>query len=323
MPFVDMPLQELRTFKPSFAEPSDFDAFWGATMAESRARFAPPVFERIDAGLKTIETYDVTFSGFQGQPIKGWLQLPAGGTDRLPCVVEYLGYGGGRGFPADWLLIASAGYAHFVMDTRGQGSGWMRGDTPDAGSSGAPAQPGFFTRGILDPGDYYFRRVYTDGVLAVEAARRHPRVDPSRVAVTGVSQGGGICLAVAALAGDVLAALPDVPGMCAFERATQITDSPAYLEIARFCSVHRDKAELAFKNLLYFDGVNFSKRSKAPALFSVGLMDDMVPPSTVFAAFNHYAGPKDIKVWPYNHHEGGGTHQAMERLAFLRKQFGG
>jgi cephalosporin-C deacetylase len=56
-----------------------------------------------------------------------------------------------------------------------------------------------------------------------------------------------------------------------------------------------------------------------PALFSTGLMDDTCPPSTVFAAYNHYAGPKEIKVWPYNQHEGGESFQAVEKLAFLNR----
>jgi hypothetical protein len=38
---------------------------------------------------------------------------------------------------------------------------------------------------------------------------------------------------------------------------------------------------------------------------------------TVFAAYNHYAGPKQIKVWPFNQHEGGGSYQAVDKLQFL------
>jgi cephalosporin-C deacetylase len=85
------------------------------------------------------ETFDVTFNGFGGQPVKGWLILPSQRTGKLPCVVEYIGYGGGRNFAIDWLLWASAGYAHFVMDTRGQGSTWSAGDTPDLYADGGNA----------------------------------------------------------------------------------------------------------------------------------------------------------------------------------------
>ena len=34
---------------------------------------------------------------------------------------------------------------------------------------------------------------------------------------------------------------------------------------------------------------------RVPALFSVGLEDEITPPSTVFAAYNEYTGPKDIR----------------------------
>ena len=43
-------------------------------------------------------------------------------------------------------------------------------------------------------------------------------------------------------------------------------------------------------------------------------MDDIRPPSTVFAAYNHYAGGKEIRVWPYNRHEGGEGYQTVEKL---------
>ncbi|EWM10138.1 hypothetical protein KUTG_00442 [Kutzneria sp. 744] len=46
------------------------------------------------------------------------------------------------------------------------------------------------TRGILDPGHYYYRRVYTDAIRAVDAARTHPAIGPGRMYVAGGSQGG-------------------------------------------------------------------------------------------------------------------------------------
>ena len=55
----------------------------------------------------------------------------------------------------------------------------------------------------------------------------------------------------------------------------------------------------------------------ARTLPSVGLMDEICPPSTVYAAYNHLAGPKDIRVYRYNHHEGGGAYQTVEKIKFL------
>ena len=42
----------------------------------------------------------------------------------------------------------------------------------------------------------------------------------------------------------------------------------------------------------------------------------------MYAAYNHYGGPKQIRVWEYNHHEGGGGYQTVEKLRFLGERFG-
>lgn len=314
----DLPLDQLQSYRPDLNEPSDFDAFWRGTLTDARQHPLNLRREPVETGLRLIDAFDITFSGYAGQPIKGWLLLPRDRSGPLPCVVEYIGYSGGRGFPIDWLLWSNAGYAHLVMDTRGQGSGYRIGDTPDPETDGSnPHVPGFMTRGVLSPQTYYYRRLFTDAVRAVEAARTLAEVDPQRVAVTGVSQGGGIALAVAGLQPDLAAVLTDVPFLCHYRRATEITNAYPYQEIALYCQRHRDKIETVFNTLAYFDGVNFAPRANSPALFSTALMDDVCPPSTVFAAYNHYAGPKQIKVWRYNHHEGGESFQSIEKLKFL------
>ena len=319
MAFFDLTLDELKAYHPSREEPNDFDAFWKSTLDEARTHPLNARFERVDYGLTAQETFDVTFNGFGGQPVKGWLILPSQHQGKLPCVVEFVGYGGGRSFPIDWLLWSSGGYAHFVMDTRGQGSAWSPGDTPDLYAEGGNAHyPGSMTQGILDPKHYYYRRVFTDAVRAIEAARSHSDVDASKIAVTGGSQGGGITISTAGLVPEVVAAMPDVPFLCHYRRATEFVDTYPYKEITEYCHIHRDKVETVFNTLSYFDGVNFAVRTKAKALFSTGLMDQVCPPSTVYAAYNQWMGEKDIKIYPYNGHEGGGSYQTIEKLKFIK-----
>jgi cephalosporin-C deacetylase len=318
---IDLPLSELVEYRPELASPADFDAFWERTLAEARSRPLDATFEPVDAGLRTVDTFDVTFRGFAGHPIKGWLNVPRGREAPLPAVVEYIGYGGGRGLPHDWLLFSAAGYAHLVMDTRGQGSSWLSGDTPDPAPTTGPHHPGFLTLGIEHPDNHYYRRLYVDGVRAVEAARTFRDIDPERVVVLGTSQGGGITIAVAGLVPDVRAALPSVPFLCDMRRASEIVDTHPYVEIARYLRGHPRRVDQVFSTLAYFDGVHFAARARAPALFSVGLMDDICPPSTVFAAYNRYAGEKDIRIWQFSGHEGAPSPHTAEQLRYLAALF--
>jgi cephalosporin-C deacetylase len=321
--FFDLPLSQLQAYLPPRNEPEDFDSFWQETLTQTRQQPLNATFERVDYGLRNVESYDVTFNGYGGHPIKGWLNLPAHRSGPLPCMVEFIGYGGGRGFATDWLMWNSAGFAHFVMDTRGQGSSWRKGDTSDPEVDGGnPQYPGFMTRGILNPRTFYYRRVFTDGVRAVEAARAHAAVDGAHIGVAGGSQGGGISIAVGALADNVELALPDVPFLCHYRRAVEITVAHPYEEISLYLKTHRDRVANAFETLAYFDGVNLATRARANALFSVALMDEVCPPSTVYAAYNYWAGPKEIKVWEFNHHEGGDSFQNLEKIKFARRLWG-
>lgn len=323
MPAYDLPLEELERYKPDREEPADFDSFWQETLREANQFPLEVRFDPVDYGISSFEVFDVSYSGWSGQSIKGWFILPQGRLSNLPCVVEFPSYGGGRGFPFDWLPIPSAGFAYFVMDNRGQGSGWRHGDTEDIVTGGyAPHSPGVMTLGILDPHTYFYRRLFVDAVRACQAVKLHPAVDNERIAATGLSQGGGVSLAVAALEPTIKAILPEAPFLSLFKRATQLVDTPPYNEISNYCQIHRDKVDQVFKTLSYFDVVNFAVRGKIPALFSVGLMDTISPPSTVYASYNWYGGDKEIRVWRYNGHEGGGSFNTYEKIMFLRKIWG-
>lgn len=316
--FTDLNEPALWAYRSAQREPEDFDAFWSQTLTESRRGRWEPRIHRVDTGLTTLSVFDVTFSGYLGEPVRAWLRMPRDARGPLPAVVQYIGYGGGRGHATDDLLWASAGFVQLTMDTRGQGSSWKAGATDDRHGTG-PQFPGVMTRGILDPHTYYYRRLYADAVLAVDAVRAVPEVDPQRVGVIGRSQGGGVAIAAGALADDVRAVIAQVPFLCDFPRAVGLNDEPPYSEIARFLAVHREAQATVRGTLAYFDGVNFSRRGTAAAVFSAGLMDTTCPPSTVFGAFHEWRGPKEIEVWPFNGHEGGGSVSDANALAALQR----
>ena len=109
-----------------------------------------------------------------------------------------------------------------------------------------------------------------------------------------------------------------MPFLAAFRRGTEIAASDPFGEIARYLAVHRTHVDRVFETLSYFDGVNFARRVTVPALFSVALMDDIVPPSTIYAAYNRLASTdRSIDVYEFNNHEGGQTEQWQRQAAWL------
>ena len=317
MALFDLPLDQLERYRPAVPEPADFDAFWRESLTgDGDATLLDVAPVRTD--LRLVDTWDVAFTGFGGAPIRAWYTRPASVGADLPAVVEYLGYGRGRGLPHERLTWAVAGYAHLLMDSRGQGDQYGSGGaTPDP-HGGAPGGPGPVTRGILDPHDYYYRRLIVDAVRAVGAVRALPGVAADRVVAAGNSQGGGLALAVAGLVPDLFAALVSAPFLCHVGRAIEITDAAPYNEIVTYLSVHREAWGAVLRTLSYVDGVSFARRAAAPGHFGVGLRDTVCPPSTVFAAYNRYGGAdRAMHVYPFNHHEGGDALHVRRQLRWL------
>ena len=300
----------------------DFDDFWDATLAE----YLPPSPQyslvETDSPLTLVSVHDVTVAGFNSDPIRGWFIQPKTDAESTPCIVFYDGYGGGRGLPHEWLFWANVGYRVLVMDTRGQGGGFRVSDTPDGSYVREPQSPGYMTSGILDPKNYYYRRVYVDAVAFVQVAKVLPGVDAQRIIVAGGSQGGGIALAAASLAKGIFAALPDVPFLCHFKRATEMVDTFPYHEITSYCRIHRDKVDQVFHTLSYFDNLNLVQRATCPALISVGMHDPVCPPDTIFAAINNYGGKVTTSIYEYNTHEGGSVSHQLVQAKWISQLLG-
>jgi len=331
VPLTDLSLQECLDYRPEIPEPPGLASTWEESITEAWRLSWPVRVDRVDNGLRMVDSFDVTFSGADGDPVRAWLHLPADRSGPLGCVVESLGYGSGRGLAHERIFWAVAGYAHLVVDTRGQGWSSAAGDTPDGGA-GLPGGPGLLVRGVASPSTYYYRRVFTDALRAVATAAGLQDVDPTRIFAAGGSQGGGISLALAGLvplAGGVVDDLPalagvmaDVPFLCHFRRAVDVAAEYPYREIADYLRLRPERAEETWRTLSYFDAAILVRRATAPALVSIAMMDRICPPSSCFAAYHAYAGPKELAVYELNDHEGGGATHRSRQLAWLDGQAG-
>lgn len=318
MPSIDFPLAKLVDYRPALTAPDDFDDFWRETLAECRRDDLAPVVEPLEYPLAGVRAHRLSYAGYHGHRIHGLYLLPAAADNRpAPTLIVYHGYSGGAGLVHQHLPWVMLGCGVIAVDTRGQG-----GETGDPEGYSGGSSMGWMTQGILNPRDYYYRRAYCDCVRAVDFAHTRPELDNSKLAVTGGSQGGGLSLAVAGLDPRVLVALPDVPFLCHFDRALDIALAGPYQELQRYAAKYPRHLPAMLQTLAYHDGMNLASRINPACrmLWSVGLWDDVCPPSTVYAAYNHCpATVKQIEIYPYNKHEGGGGEQVERKLAFLKE----
>lgn len=321
---VDKPLAELEQYKPTLSAQDDFQAFWQQTLAESDAQPLNATLEEIEYPVERVTVYRVSYDGFgENTRIAGWYIVPREGyrleqDGRTPTLVFYHGYSGSKGRVAQHLTWALQGFNVFAVDTRGQ-----NGDTPDNYHYTSGAVLGCMTRGIHDPQHYFYRFAYMDCVRAVDFVRSRPEV--GQVILGGASQGGGLTLAVAALGRDkgITAAMPDVPYLCHFRRAVEIFSTGPYIELVNYWKQYPHNVEENYRTLSYFDGMNMAPLITCPVLLSVALLDTTCPPSTGFAVYNHLICEKELKIYPYNGHEGGSIiHEELEKYSFVRRFIG-
>ncbi|WP_307893295.1 acetylxylan esterase [Bacillus swezeyi] len=310
----DLPLEQLYTYKPERTAHGDFKDFWNEALAELSEEKAEPHLEPHDYPADGVKVFWLTYRSIGGARIKGWYAVP----DRKgphPAIIKYHGYNASYdGDIHDIVNWALHGYAAFGMLVRGQNS------SEDTSVSPHGHVPGWMTKGILDPKTYYYRGVYLDAVRAVEVVSGFAEVDEKRIGVIGASQGGGLAIAVSALSDIPKASVSEFPYLSNFQRAIDTAIDQPYLEINLFFRKNSspDIEQTALKTLTYFDIMNLAESVKAPVLMSIGLVDTITPPSTVFAAYNHLNTDKDIKVYRYFGHEYIPAFQT-EKLAFLKK----
>ena len=327
MPWYDLPLEQLREYRTSTQEPEGLDDWWARRIEAARALARPPVLTPHQPRLyDPVEVYDVEFSGGGGDPVRAWYLRPRD-TPAAPMIVKFIGYGGGRGTPAEHMLLPAVGYALLVMDSRGQGGRWASGATPDGATGTGPENSLVMTRGITSPEDYYYTRMFTDAARAVDTAIELAGAAGAGaapgIAVTGGSQGGALALAAAALRPDAVRVChADVPFLCDIQRAITLAPHAPYTEIPEFLAKNVQLIEPTLNTLRYIDCALLARRITAATLMSVGLMDDICPPSTVFSAYNEITADKEIAVFPYSGHDWPAAH-AERQLAHLRDHLPG
>ncbi|MFR1837432.1 MAG: acetylxylan esterase, partial [Turicibacter sanguinis] len=159
-----------------------------------------------------------------------------------------------------------------------------------------------------DPKQMYYVELAQDICLLCRIVEQLEGIDHTRIFANGASQGGGLALICTALNPMIKRCATLYPFLSDYERVWEMDlDQIAYEGLRYyfkwFDPLHERKEEI-FTKLGYIDAQHFAHRIQVPVLLGTGLMDQICPPSTQFAVFNHLNGPKKHVIFPdYKHEE--------------------
>ena len=304
MPIVDMPVRELEAYLGSSPKPADFDAYWAKALADLDAQdlnieFVPAAFQTANA-----ECYDLFFTGVGGSRIHAKFVKPKAIEGKCPALLQFHGYTADSGDWSSKLNYVNEGFVVAALDCRGQG-----GISEDLASVRGTTYHGMIIRGLDDPDPekLHYRNVYLDTVALARIVMGLDYVDETRVGAMGGSQGGGLTMACIGLEPRINRAAPVYPFLSDYKRVWDMDlDQKAYEELRSFFRHHdprHEREDAIFEKLGYIDIANLAPRVKSIVKMATGLMDDVCPPSTQYAAYNRLTCEKTHVLYPDFGHE--------------------
>jgi cephalosporin-C deacetylase len=285
-----MPKDVQADYQSKVTKPTDFEAFWRGVLQQAEA--IPLAEEVVPEPLRTsedIEVFQVFYDSLDHVRIAAWYCRPAQRAERAPAILFLPGYQLDPPIPKEW---ARKGYIALSVAPRGK----LRSNRQFN-----PGYPNLLTYNLVDRHTYAYRGFYVDAWRGIDFLLSRPEVDPSRIGVTGASQGGGLTICTAAMRPEIRAAAAGAPYLCGFLDAIELTHTYPYEEINDYLRQYPERRAAVEETLAYFDGLNFADQIRCPIIVNIGLQDNVCPPETGYALFSMIAAT-DKRLYPYDGH---------------------
>lgn len=275
---------------PSLPVPDDFDAFWKTQVAK-----LPPLNAKLTplpGGPVGIDFFDVQADAVGDRPMSGYYARPADAKPKsCPAVITLEGAGVYNTRKEPWLFrLAKDGFLSLEINAHGLPNGKPDSFYLDL-EKGALKDYQFAGRESRET--FYFLPMYLRAIQGVNFLAAQPEWDGRILIANGTSQGAAQSIFVAAMDPRVTMLTALVPAMCDHSgmAASRIVGWPRL--VPNGPDGKPDPA--ALETSRYFDSVNFASRVRAPAIFIAGFIDQVTPPTSVYAAYNQVRSQKEIQ----------------------------
>lgn len=276
-------------------EPEDFDRFWAEKMARQDAIAMDPKLVRLENPAfaeQGVEVFDLTLSALGEMPVSGYLAKPLDAKKGShPIVVTYHGAGVYSANPR--IQYAKNGALALEINAHGIANGQPKEFYEKLAQEDLR---NYRDRNSDNREEIYFLGMYLRAVRAVKYMQTLPEWDGKTIIVEGSSQGGGQSLVAAGLCPEVTHCIAYVPALCFH---TGFLDGmfggwPKFLQ----GKTPETADPKVVETVPYVDAAIHAKRIKASCVLSVGFIDIVCSPTSVYVAYNNISTPKQIIAVP-------------------------
>ncbi len=283
---------------PTTRYPEDFLSFWEKTIAS--AREIPLDTQLTLMENKCTETYNVYQVSYLNNEYKnrsyGILTIPVK-SGEFPAIIRFPGAGvhplGGNLTIAGKNVITLDLYIHPFPVL------WEK-EFYDNLKNSPYIDYKFW--GSYNRDAYYFKRVISGCVKAVDVIFSLPQFDGKNLASWGSSQGGALSIITTSLDKRIKMLVALCPAMCDFTGYLygRAGGWPHFFDPE---NIKKYNTRDVLNTLPYYDVVNFARNIKVPGFYSWGFNDETTPPTSFYSAYNVIKAPKQVFTIPEGQHK--------------------
>lgn len=265
----------------------ELEGFWATVRDELDAVPIEAEAEPVEPEpVPLTRTWRLTLTGLGGVRFRALLTVPDVGEGPLRAVVFTPGYGGNTAHAAMAGLCYDKRLALLTVYPRGQGESARYWRVPEGFTK--------LTMGLEDPAKQYYRAGYADCLRGIDYLCTREEIDPERIGAIGMSQGGGLTLATAALDPRVKCAIAHEPFLCNYPVAVETATTGPYLELVQHFEREPAVRERALETLAWVDPLNLAQFITCPTFVSIGLADTTCPPETIRPVYERITAFKGL-----------------------------
>ena len=267
-------------------EPEDFYSFWKELFDEASALPESPQMSPLNTEFtaEKNDLYELAVPTLNGKTIYGYLSIPKA-PGKYPIMVGYPGSGPAAGIRPSFiypdaisLFMEVHTYRSIPHESREEiiaRAGWYN--------------PFFYAvQGIESRESFFYHDILPGIHRALDFIEELPQYDGRNIGFFGSSQGGWLSTMMAAFHPEVSAMFLNVPAFTQWNgfksvrvNVAQHSDDPEYEKRAR-------------ETLRYYSSVHAARYTNATVAMTVGRIDPICPPASVYALYNRFPGKKVI-----------------------------